>query len=212
MEALKRLKKFKPGDPLKAEDINNIVDAITVLYRADNIDVFGLRKKVSGGRVQILAPRPRVTGSSGAFRPFEVRKISPTEVVTTAGKCHWKGSWVTPTWDTGAFETAKTISATSTLQLRLDVSVDGVTISSDSVNIGWDITASNEGLPAREYEIDFTGETITETGTDAEVVVDIATVTFASGKITDIDQILDYNPILPWNRDINTTVIAGGTS
>jgi hypothetical protein len=150
-------------------------------------------------------------GNNGGLRPFQIIQVSDTVVQVNTGRAHWKGEWETPTWDAGGFNEDKVISATSTLQLKCDIAVEGVDVTVDALNIGWDLTATYQGLPARNYEIDFISETVTEYGTDAEVVIDIAVVTFTDGAISSIDQILDYNPVLPWNRDIDTTADGGGT-
>jgi len=217
-QLLKKLKKVRPGQPVRAEDWNAFIEALHGIARGDFIRTDStLRKSFSDGIVSLgVKPKLEVIPALPAARPFEVRQVTGYDnvVQVTPGKGNWKGEWEVPTWLGGdAFDTDKTlITGTHKLQFRLDISVDGEEISSDAINIGWDPAASYEGLPSWAYDIDFFGDTVTETGYDAEVVIDIAEVTLVSSKITEIEQLIDYNPVFPWNRDIAVTVTGGGGS
>lgn len=157
-------------------------------------------------------PPPILDGGKTSARPFTIAKIDDTTVQVRDGYCFHAGSWKLPTWEGGDdFDTDKTISASAVLFLRHDIIVDGNDVSADAIKIGWDL-AVGTGLPTVEYDVDFTGETITETTNDGEVLIEIGAVTFTGGAITSISQKLDYNPILPYHGDVLTTVTSGGTT
>ena len=146
---------------------------------------------------------------------FEVYKTGNDIVQVKTGEVHWKGAWLEPTWVGGGdWETDYTVSGTEILKIRADVSVDGEEISTDAVKIGWDISAPNEGLPAIQYDLSYVDPDIiaTETGTDAEIVIPVATVTESSGFATITKQNIKGNFVLPWNRDIAVTILSGGSS
>ena len=144
--------------------------------------------------------------------PFSVSKIDDNSVIVKTGKVHFKGAWATPTWlNSDTFNENKSIDETTTLSLRIDIAVGAGTVSEDGVFIGWDVTPSQSTLPSIEYDIDFLGETIAENPVDGQIIIDIATVTFENGSITNIEQLVDSNIILPWN-DITITLTSGGTS
>lgn len=144
-------------------------------------------------------------------RPFTVTKTSDTTVSVTSGQCHFFGVWTTPTWEGGdSFGTDKTLGSGDTLYLKAEIAVGEGVVGSDGIKIGWGLTGGN--LPAAEYDINFSSELITPNYTDGEVLITIANVTFDGGVITDIDQILDYNPLIPWNGGILTTITSGGTT
>lgn len=160
-----------------------------------------------------VMPPPIIGGTvTGSRHPFLIAQVNETDVTVTPGKCHYKGSWTTPTWEGGdAFDTDKEITSTAVLWIRVDIAAGAGTIGSDALKIGWDLTAPSEALPSRQYDIDFTGESITETIVDGQVRIKVGTVTITSGEISDIEQDLNYSPVLPWQLDIPTSLNSGGT-
>lgn len=198
-----------PGTPgFEQDTIRFARENREIIERIQNLlDGYGEHEitDLGGSRYEVLAK----WGGYDNPRPFAVNARSATTVVVNEGYVHWEGSWVTPTWEgTGGFGELNEHTKGTKLQFRVDVAVGAGDVSTTQLRIGWDLSAPYEALPSRAYDIDFVGSSVTETDIDGQILIDIYDDT-ASANL----QIIDYNLVLPWNHDIDTTVTAtGGTT
>lgn len=115
MEFLKKLKDFKAGDPLLAEDMNAMVTAIRSLARGEHISTRGLLKTVSGGRVTLRLPKQKHTSTGGTYecKGFIVSCDAGTGALTMTKSAvsyggSRNGSFTGPTYATGTMPASGT--------------------------------------------------------------------------------------------------------
>lgn len=157
-----------------------------------------------------IMPPPIIGGTSGASsRPFQVTRTDVATVSVNTGYVGMIGSaWGQPSWTGGdSFGTDKVIASTQHLYLTFTLSqsrAGETALPSISSTIGWYDAGSPPATSASnlDVEIDFTGESVTETyspETEYTTRLLVAIATFSDSDVSAITQYIDYNAYIPGN-------------